>query len=129
LSRLYWALPVALPLLLGCAAGSAASGPRAPSPADARTIIVQVNNNLTPRSVVTVRVEAVSGARVTLGSVPPGGIRQLRLKETVFTTAFQLVALRADGSTVTSRAFQLSPRALVIWSLRTNALEVTEQKE
>jgi hypothetical protein len=88
-----------------------------------------VNNNLTPRSVVTVRVEAVSGARVTLGSVPPGGIRQLRLKETVFTTAFQLVAVEADGRAVTSQTFQLFPRALVTWSLRNNVLEVRERDE
>jgi hypothetical protein len=39
------------------------------------------------------------------------------------------VAVEADGSTVTSRPFELFPRALVMWSLRNNVLEVTERRE
>jgi hypothetical protein len=128
LSPLYRVLPVVLPIL-GCAAGSAASTSGGPSPADDRVIIVQVNNNLTPPSVVTVRVEAVSGARIVLGTVPPGVKRPLRFKESMFATEFQLVAVQADGTTVTSRTFQLYPQAVVFWSLRDNMVAVSERDQ
>jgi hypothetical protein len=126
LSELYRALPVALPLLLGCAAGSGAHG-GAPSPGDPQAIVVQVSNNLTPREIVAVRVEAVSGARVTLGDVPPGATRKLTFTVGMVVAEYQLVALQADGKTVTSNTFHLFPGALVFWSLRDNLVQVTER--
>ncbi len=127
MTSLFRLLPVALPVLLGCAAGRSASGAGAPSPADEGAIIVQVTNNLTPRAAVTVRIQTASGGRTVLGGVPPGGIRELRFPEGLFATGYRLEALRPDGSSVTSETFQLFPRAWVTWSLKNNILQVTER--
>ncbi len=127
MTSLFRFLPVALPLLLGCAAGRSASGAGAPSPDDERAIVIEVNNNLTPRAAVTVYLQRASAGRMILGSVPPGGIRELRFSEAVFTSDYRLTASRPDRSAVTSQAFQLFPKALVTWSLKNNILQVTER--
>jgi hypothetical protein len=111
-------LPVALSF--GCAAGSR---PAAALPDDPNTIPVTVENNLTPRTAVTVRITSASATRVVLGIVSPGRSRTLQFEESFFESGYQLIAETTEGQTITSRVFQLYPS----WTLTHNTVAIGER--
>jgi hypothetical protein len=117
-------LPVALLLFLACAAGRGSTGA---APESEHAITVTVRNNLTPRTLVTVRVFSRSGVRTFLGSVPPAQTKSFTFDEPMFEAAYQLVAETQGGADVTSRMFELYPMAAVVWTLQTNIIELSSR--
>lgn len=108
-----------LPLLAACAAGGTRSG-GAPSEPEA---VVEVHNNLLPRSSVTVRAISAAGTRTLLGSVSPGQTAVLRYEQPAFQGRYQFVA-EADGGgpTVRSPGMVLRDGVRLVWTLQTNTL-------
>ena len=91
----------------------------------ARTYIpVLVDNDLTSRSDVTVRMVAANGASSLLGGASPGRTRQFRYTDRMFSGSYHLTAETGDGRVIESRPFTLFPGAAVIWTLRRNTLRV-----
>lgn len=91
----------------------------------ARTYIpILVDNDLTSRSDVTIRMVAASGASSLLGGASPGRTRQFRFTDPMFSGSYHLTAETGDGRVIDSRPFTLFPGAAVIWSLQRNTLRV-----
>ncbi|MEJ2503640.1 MAG: hypothetical protein P8177_10085 [Gemmatimonadota bacterium] len=88
-------------------------------------IPVLVENDLTNRSDVTVRMVAANGASSLLGGASPGRTRQLRYTDRMFSGNYRLTAETGDGRVIESRPFTLFRGAAVIWSLQRNVLRVT----
>ena len=115
--RRFWALPLVL-LLVGCASwtgGGGGSGQRVP---------VQVDNDLTTRSDVTLRMHSSTGASRVLGGAPPGGERLFEYRDQVLSGLYRLSARTSDGRMIESRTFTLFPGAGVVWRLQRNDLQV-----
>lgn len=117
-------LPVALLLVAACAAGRGSGGA---APESENVIAITVRNNLTPRTLVTVRVFSRSGTRTFLGTVSPGQTKSFTFEESLFEPAYQLVAETQGGADVSSRLFELYPMAAVIWTLQTNVIELSSR--
>lgn len=112
--------PVALlPLLAACAAG-------AHGPGEARIEVI-VQNDLIPRTPVTVRVVLDTGNRLLLGDVQPSRSRLFRFSNPSARSGMQLVAERAGGSQIVSSQFNAYPGDQVTWSVETNLVRVGEQ--
>ncbi len=113
---------VLLPVVL-LLAGACATGREAPA-VGAGTLLVTVVNNLTPRTSLTVRITADPGTRVLLGSVSPGATQTFRLNRLMPSGDYQLVAETAEGREIVSREFNVLPGDEVMWSVRTNTVDV-----
>ena len=87
-------------------------------------VSIRVENDLTPRSDVTIRLRTGAGASVLLGGAPPGGRRAFEFRERLLSGSFQLIATTGDGRTIRSRQFTLFPGSAVRWRMRRNILEV-----
>lgn len=107
-----------LPFLLAC--GSWASG----GGSSEQRVPVQVDNDLTTRSDVTVRMHSSTGASRVLGGAPPGGERLFEYRDQVLSGFYRLSARTSDGRTIESRTFTLFPGAGVVWRLQRNDLQV-----
>lgn len=105
-------------LVLGCAS----SGKEQPDETHAIPVIVE--NDLTTRSDVTVRLRTGDGNSVVLGGAPPGADRRFAYRARLLSGDFQLIATTGDGRTITSRQFTLFPGTAVVWRLRQNTLQV-----
>ena len=105
-------------LALGCA-----SSPSEDAVQD-HAVSIRVENDLTPRSDVTIRLRTGGGASVLLGGAPPGGRRAFEFRERLLSGNFQLIATTGDGRTIRSRQFTLFPGSAVRWRMRRNILEV-----
>ncbi|MGD2217275.1 MAG: hypothetical protein PVJ64_10970 [Gemmatimonadales bacterium] len=112
-------LPVALLSLAACATGS---GDVSPS----EEVTVTVENNLHPRTTLTVRIITPTGLSQLLGSVPAGGTETLRYRGRIYYDAYQLVAKTQDGQDIPSLPFNIFPGARVSWSLSHNSISVFE---
>lgn len=113
-------LAAILLLVAGCAAGRSAADPVVPDDA----VEVRVRNNLTPRTLVTVRIFSGSGTRTFLGAVAPGDTKSLTFREAMFESRYQLVATGEDGQEIRSRDFDMYLGARVVWTLKTNVLDI-----
>ena len=116
-----WTALLAL-LALACSASRATYPPQG----DLYRIAVHVENDLTARSDVTVRMVASTGASSLLGGVPPGQERSFEYRERLLTGSYALTASTGDGRLLRSRAFTLFPGAAVLWSIQLNDLRVVE---
>lgn len=119
--------PVALLLVTAACAAGGASSSSDTAPESEHTVSVTVRNNLNPRTLVTVRLFARSGARTFIGSVPPGQTRSFTFDEPLFESGYQLVAEIQGGDDVRSRAFELYPSAAILWTLQTNVVELSSR--
>lgn len=111
-------LPVVLPLLAACATGGGASDD------GAHRIVVEIQNDLVPRTPVTAHLRGSDRAPRILGTVGGGDTRMFTLREDLLTGVYVLTAEVHQGQEVTSQTFALYPNAHVIWMLRTNLLTV-----
>ena len=100
--------------------------PRAtwPPDSDATEITVSVQNDLTSRSDVIVRMLS-SGGSTLLGGVSPGERERFGYSPRFLAGSHALTASTGDGRTIRSRSFRLFPGAVVTWRLRVNDLQVT----
>lgn len=114
--------PAALPLLVA----ACASGARGRT--SASDVLVEVTNDLVPPTAVTVRVVSSSGRRSVVGGVAPSETRTLRYSESSYPGRFTLLADPSTGREVSSASFALFAGAHVVWSLRTNTLNVIAER-
>jgi hypothetical protein len=111
-------LPLAA-LTFGCAAFQ-------PGPREAeQTISVWVENDLTIRADVTIRMVASTGPSRLLGGVSPGREVELQYRARSFSGTYALTATTASGDEIRSRFFTLFSGAAVFWELQRNELRVT----
>lgn len=115
-------LTVALPLLAaGCVTERGAGG-------TGHVIAIEVENDLVPRSPVTVRLLSNDRPVRVLGTVSAGNTREFRYREDLLTGVYRLVAEVNQGQALPSRTFTLYPRAHVFWSINNNDLTVGTQE-
>ena len=115
-------LSVALLVVTACASGGQV--PDSDEPLTSQVILIEVQNNLAMRQVVTVRITRRSGGVTTLGSVGPNRTQTLRFEEQNLESAYVLHAQGADGREFVSREFSLYPNAFVRWRLSNNTVSV-----
>jgi hypothetical protein len=113
-------LPVALLLSAACAAGSR---PSAGADTPASVVFVEVENDVVPRTSVTVRIVSATGQKV-LGTIGPGRTATLRFEEAYIEAAYRLIARQDDGTEETSRQFQAFEGALIRWRLSNNRISI-----
>lgn len=88
-------------------------------------ITVQVINDLIPPRMVTVSVRpANGGSRRVLGSVPPSQSGSFRYRLGVTGQEYVFTSTDPDGKETTSRSVPLDLEDVVVWSLRSNQLEL-----
>ncbi|MDX1623187.1 MAG: hypothetical protein R3199_04315 [Gemmatimonadota bacterium] len=113
-------LLVALPLLLAaCATGGAERGEEEET---GRRIVFEVENDLIPRSPVTIHLQATDRPTRVLGTVSAGRTRTFTHTEPLLTGSYRLTAQVHQGEEIPSRVFSLYPRAFIRWSINTNTL-------
>lgn len=118
-------LPVALlALTAACAAGSRTSS--ATEGLAPEVVLVEVDNDIVPRTSVTVRILSPTGQKV-LGTVGPGRTETLLFDESYIEVSYRLVAREDDGDEEVSREFQLFSSALVRWRLSNNRLSISSR--
>lgn len=113
------------------AASMACGGIRSgwPPEGDASTIRVTVENDLTERSDILVRIMSGSGVPATLGGVSPGQRRTFEFREPLIAGSYTLTASAGDGRELRSRPFTLFPEATVVWRLQHDELRVLSGSE
>jgi hypothetical protein len=116
-------------LLLVVATGipSACGGPKTerPEPGPEREALrVTVENDLTPRTPVEIRLVSVDGGERFLGSVSPGRTRTFEFEDTGYAGQYQLTGETGGGRHVASRPFQLVAAAWILWRLTANSLSM-----
>lgn len=112
-------------------ASSACGGARTGSPfeGDAAAVQVTVENDLTDRSDVLVRIVPGSGVPSTLGGVSPGRSGTFQFREPLTAGRYILTASTGDGRVLRSRPFTLFPSATVVWRLQHDELRVLSATE
>jgi hypothetical protein len=112
---------VLLALVTGCATGGGMEG-------GAGEVLVQVENNLTPSTSLTVwAVRLPSGSRQLLGTVAPRRTALLRF-DPASGGQYRLVARPTAGNEIVSNPVNLTGAAQLRWDLRANLASVTEQR-
>ena len=119
-------LPVVALLLVACATGRTSPASDEPTEQD---VLVEVRNDLTPRTSVTIRIVSASGTRSVLGTVSPGRTTTLRFREPYFEATYRLVADPVDAEDIRSRTFELFPNSTVEWRLSNNTLRFAERQQ
>jgi hypothetical protein len=91
------------------------------TPEEEVTVVVQ--NDLLPRSVVTVRLLAQSGRQVAVAALTPGSTHRLRVSQPAFVGMYRLRA-EPDGGrqAVLSTPFTLSSGLVLVWAVQANSL-------
>ena len=112
--------------LLACSGSQTATWP--PSPEEGYEIPVTVDNDLTDRSDVLVRMVGGDGSSL-LGGIPPGQERSFSYRTGMLAGSFTLTATTGDGRTLRSRSFTLFPGAFVSWGIQLNDLRVSGQED
>ncbi len=114
--------------LVGCASGGGGEPDPAAQPSGENIVIpITVNNNVTPRTNITVRFIGLGGTRI-LGSVSGGRERTFNVDSPAMTGQFQLNATGPGlNESITSQAFALFPDSNVRWTLIGNQLVVGER--
>lgn len=117
--------------LLAAVAGLAAAcgGPKAERPEAGpgeprEELRVTVENDLTPRTPVEVRLVSLDGGSRFMGSVSPGRTRTFELEDTGYAGAYRLEGETGSGRRLTSRSFQLVPAAWIRWRLTANSISM-----
>lgn len=87
-------------------------------------VTVQVQNNLTPSTSVTVLVDDPTGEQRVLGSVSTGLTERFPLDTANLTAGYRLIAEATDGSTIRSEPVDILGSATVMWNLEENLLRV-----
>ena len=105
-------------MLIGC--GTAARGGAA-----GEAILVEVNNNLIPPTVVSVYIVSETGSRRLLGTARPGAETTLRYTGIPAGGNFRLVARTTGGGDLPSTPFSLVRGGTVSWDLRSGIATVS----
>lgn len=87
-------------------------------------VTVEVENNLTPSTSVTVLVDDPTEEQRVLGSVNTGSTQTFALDTSNLTAGYRLIAEAADGSTIRSDPVDALGSATVTWDLEQNLLRV-----
>jgi len=114
---------LALVLLAGCASGSAEGSGAGEPPAEPVTIKVTVNNNITPGTQVTVRLQSGGVTRI-LGGVSPGRERTFDVDSPTLSGTHLLTATGDAGTSIVSQPFSLFANSWITWRLPGNVLQV-----
>ena len=120
MSRTKWSLVLLLAIGVGPSCGQRDAGDPEPN----LVVPVQVENDLTQRSDVSVRLIGSTGYTALLGGAPPGGSRLFEYRERLLSGTYRLRASTGDGRIVESRPFTLFPGSGVLWELERNVLQV-----
>jgi len=115
--RLFAASPVLVLILL--AGACAPNGIDTDVDPEAEAAI-QVNNDLTPSTVVTVWIIPDVGSRQMLGTVTPGDRETLRFDAGTATREYRLRARTTAGAEIISTPFSLAAGRAVQWNLNSN---------
>jgi hypothetical protein len=116
-----WVVVATTVFTLGCAAFRS-------SPGDVEhAVLVQVENDLTRRADVTVRMVDNTGAARVLGGVPPGREGVFGYSQRRFSGTYVLTATTGSGRVIVSRTFTLFPQATVVWQIQRNQLRVLRE--
>lgn len=83
-------------------------------------ITVQVENNTTPSSDITVYMLSSGGGRQLLGSVRPNDTATLRYRGIPAGGQYRLVARPTGGREIASNTFLLNEGATIRWNLQSN---------
>lgn len=118
MARPHWTILLLALLFSACASSGAGAGSGGP------LVPVQVENDLTNRGDVTIRVVASTGASSLLGGLAPGRARIFQYRAEVISGNYRLTARTGDGREIESRLFTLFPGAGVTWQLQRNVLQV-----
>jgi hypothetical protein len=111
---------LALVLALVVGACSTTSGGRGAAKVSEPGVSIQVENDNTPSSDLTVYLVNQSGNRQILGSVPPNRTVTLNYDGPLSGGQFRLLARPNGGRDIVSNPFALGGVARVRWSLRSN---------
>ena len=110
-------------VLVGCASsgqGTAAGETEEEGSGEVSSVTVEVQNDLTSRRPVDVRIVSSAGERVLLGSVQLGRTRAFEYRSSSFSGTFSLIAQAPGGATIESQPFSLFAGYTVSWRLSTN---------
>jgi hypothetical protein len=112
----------AIGLLAACAsAGGRSSGPTLP-------VQLEINNNLSLPTDITVYAITHGGARTLLGDVPPGTTRSFTFKPVSFSERYHLLAIRPLKRPIRSQFFSVGDdmTGTVVWTLVPNIVGFEE---
>lgn len=112
-------------LWAACASGGTEAdvGPTGTSQVNG-AVTVEVENNLTPSTSVTVLVDDPTEEQRVLGSVNTGITQTFALDTSNLTAGYRLIAEATDGSTIRSDPVDALGSATVTWDLEQNVLRV-----
>ncbi len=117
-------LRAAAGLLLTLAAGACASARGGAGAASAGSVTVDVRNNLTPPTSVSVRVVPENGVGTLLGSVGPSGTARFSFDPALATGRYRLVARTTAGTDIDSNPFTLGEGEVATWDMQANLVTV-----
>jgi len=113
-----------------CASGGTEADVSANGAAEAEgAVTVEVENNLTPSTSVTVLVSDPTEVERVLGSVETGQTETFALDTSNLTAGYRLVAEASDGSTIESDPVDALGAAAVTWDLEQNVLRVRPRNQ
>ncbi len=118
-SRLLFAL---LPVLFLWTAACASSGTMEQN--GAPEVTVQVNNNLTVPTALTVTLLQAHGTNNLLGTVEPGRDESFPVRQAIAAGSYQLSARTTEGNVLQSEPFTLTGDAMVTWNVNQNTVRV-----
>jgi len=113
-----------LNLLLAVGAGLACGQRDTGGPEPNLVVPVQVENDLTQRSDVSIRLIGSTGYTALLGGAPPGASRLFEYRERLLSGTYRLRASTGDGRIINSRPFTLFPGSGVLWEIERNVVQV-----
>ena len=111
---------LALVLALAVAACSTTSGGQSGARGERPGVSIQVENDNTPSSDLTVYMVSSGGSRQIIGTVPPNRTVTLRYDGPIVGGQFRLLARPNGGRDIVSNPFSLGGVTRVRWSLQSN---------
>lgn len=111
-------------LWAACASGGTRAEVGTNENAMERDVTIEVQNNLTPSTSVTVLVDDPTENQRLLGSVNTDRTETFSLDTSTLTAGYRLIAQAADGTTIRSNPVDALGSATVTWDLEQNLLRV-----
>jgi hypothetical protein len=111
-------------LVATAAVGCASGGKRSPKDDQAvnHDVAIEVNNNLTLPTVITVYLVAQQGARTPLGDVPGAQTRTFTFRPYSYSDSYRLLAVRQLANSIRSQSFNVGGPEIgtISWALIPN---------